>query len=42
MHEDLENSERNHVWELVEPPPGCKPIGTKCLWKIKRERNAKW
>jgi hypothetical protein len=25
MHEELENFERNQVWELVEPPPNCKP-----------------
>jgi hypothetical protein len=35
MHEDLENFERNQVWVLVDPPPGCKPIGTKWLWKHK-------
>jgi hypothetical protein len=29
MHEELENFERNQVWELVDPPPGCKLIGTK-------------
>jgi hypothetical protein len=29
MHEELENLERNQVWELVEPPLSCKPIGTK-------------
>jgi transposase InsO family protein len=29
MHEELENFERNQVWELVNPPPGCKLIGTK-------------
>jgi hypothetical protein len=23
MHEELENFERNQVWELVDPPPGC-------------------
>jgi hypothetical protein len=28
MHEELVNFERNQVWELVEPPPYCKPIGT--------------
>ena len=28
MHEELENFERNRVWELVEPPPNCHPIGT--------------
>jgi hypothetical protein len=35
MHEELENFERNHVWELVDPPPGCKPIGTKLVWRNK-------
>jgi hypothetical protein len=25
MHEELENFERNQVWELVEPPPNYKP-----------------
>jgi hypothetical protein len=35
MHEELENLERNQVWELVDPPPGCKPIVTKWVWKNK-------
>jgi hypothetical protein len=35
MHEELENFERNQVWELVDPPPECKPIGTKWVWKNK-------
>jgi hypothetical protein len=35
MHEELENFERNQVWEFVDPPPGCKPIGTKWVWKKK-------
>ncbi|WVZ80486.1 hypothetical protein U9M48_027956 [Paspalum notatum var. saurae] len=25
MHEELENFERNHVWDLVEPPPNSSP-----------------
>jgi hypothetical protein len=35
MHEELGNFERNQVWELVDPPPGCKPIGKKWVWKNK-------
>jgi hypothetical protein len=35
MHEELENFERNQVWELVDPTPGCKPIRTKWVWKNK-------
>jgi hypothetical protein len=38
MHE-LENFERIQVWELVEPPPNCKPIGTKWVWKNKEGEN---
>jgi hypothetical protein len=39
MHEELQNFERNQVWELVEPPPNCKPIGTKWVWKNKEGEN---
>jgi hypothetical protein len=35
MHEELENFESNQVWELVDSPPGCKPIGTRWVWKNK-------
>jgi hypothetical protein len=35
MHKELENFDRNQVWELVDPPHGCKPIGTKRVWKNK-------
>ncbi|WVZ63854.1 hypothetical protein U9M48_013452 [Paspalum notatum var. saurae] len=36
MHEELENFERNHVRDLVEPPPNCRPIGTKWVFKNKQ------
>ncbi|WVZ50031.1 hypothetical protein U9M48_001330 [Paspalum notatum var. saurae] len=36
MHEELENFERNHVWDLVEPPPNCRLIGTKWVFKNKQ------
>ncbi|WVZ52819.1 hypothetical protein U9M48_003841 [Paspalum notatum var. saurae] len=36
MHEELENFERNHVRDLVESPPNCRPIGTKWVFKNKR------
>jgi hypothetical protein len=35
MHEELENFERNQVWELVDLLSRCKPIGTKWVWKNK-------
>jgi hypothetical protein len=39
MHEELENFERNQVWLLVDPPLGCKPIGTK--WVLKNKEGEK-
>jgi hypothetical protein len=39
MHEELENFERNHVWELVDSPLSCKPIGRKWVWKNKEGEN---
>jgi hypothetical protein len=45
MHEELENFEMNQVWELVEPPPNCHPIGTKWIWNEELEnfeRNQVW
>ncbi|XP_004966968.2 uncharacterized protein LOC101762853 [Setaria italica] len=34
--DQLENFERNQVWVLVDPPPSCKPIGTKWVFKNKQ------
>jgi hypothetical protein len=42
VHEELENFERNQVWELVDIPPRYKPYGTEWVWKKKRERKVKW
>ena len=39
MHEELENFDRNHVWDLVELPPNCRPIGTKWVFKNKQGEN---
>ncbi|WVZ94125.1 LOW QUALITY PROTEIN: hypothetical protein U9M48_040060 [Paspalum notatum var. saurae] len=36
MHEELENFERNHVWDLLEPPPNYRPIGTKWVFNNKQ------
>ena len=35
MKEEMEAIDRNHTWELVAPPPNCKPIGLKWLFKVK-------
>jgi hypothetical protein len=48
MHEEFENFDKNQVWDLVDPPLGCKSIGTKWVRKNKEEekgevvRNKSW
>jgi hypothetical protein len=32
----FEPKDKNQVWELFDPPPGCKSIGTKWVWKNKQ------
>ncbi|WVZ90695.1 hypothetical protein U9M48_036976 [Paspalum notatum var. saurae] len=39
MHEKLENFERNHVWDLVEPPPNFRSVGTMWVFKNKQGDN---
>ena len=36
MEEGLDSIEKNETLEMVTPPPGCKPIGLKWVYKIKR------
>ncbi|WVZ75634.1 LOW QUALITY PROTEIN: hypothetical protein U9M48_023671 [Paspalum notatum var. saurae] len=35
----MENFKRNHVLDLVEPPPNCRPIGTKWVFKNKQGKD---
>jgi hypothetical protein len=42
MHEELENFERNQVWELVDPPQGVSRLGQNGCGRTKRERKVKW
>jgi hypothetical protein len=39
MHEELNNFERNQVWELVERPKGHNMIGTKWVFYNKQEQD---
>lgn len=39
MMEEMKSIEENSTWELVEPPPGCRPIGLKWVFKVKRDEH---
>jgi len=34
-----EGDEDNGTWELVDPPVGCRPIGLKWVYKVKRDER---
>ena len=37
MLEEMRAIEDNGTWELVDPPAGCRPIGLKWVYKVKRD-----
>ena len=37
MIDEMHSMDYNKVWELVELPKGCKPIGCKWLYKTKKD-----
>lgn len=39
MIDELNSMKKNDVWELVELPNGCKPIGCKWVFKTKLDPN---
>jgi hypothetical protein len=36
MKEDISSIEENHTWNLVDLPPGHKPIGLKWVYNLKK------
>ena len=40
MHDEMESMHQNDVWDLVELPSGCKPIG--CKWGFKTKHDSKF
>ncbi|CAA0831030.1 cysteine-rich RLK (RECEPTOR-like protein kinase) 8 [Striga hermonthica] len=39
MLEEMKAIEENETWELIDPPPGCHPIGLKWVYKVKRDES---
>ncbi|CAA0807100.1 cysteine-rich RLK (RECEPTOR-like protein kinase) 8, partial [Striga hermonthica] len=38
VNSKIESIMRNHTWELVDLPDGCKPLG--CKWILKKKYKA--
>ena len=36
MREEMLAIDRNDTWELVTPPPNCRPIGLKWIFKLEK------
>jgi hypothetical protein len=41
MLEEMAAIHENYTWELVDPPIGCRPIGLKWVYKVKRDEKGK-
>ena len=41
MQDDIASMDHNGVWEVVELPTGCKPIGCKWVYKTKKDSQGR-
>ena len=41
MQDEMSSMDHNGVYELVESPPGCKPIGCKWVYKTKKDSQGR-
>ena len=41
MQDEITSMDHNGVWELVELPTGCKPIGCKWVYKTKKDSQGR-
>jgi hypothetical protein len=39
MLKEMAAIQENRTWELVDPPIGCRPIGLKWVYKVKRDEK---
>ena len=39
MLEEIKAIEENETWKLVDPPPGCRPISLKWVYKVKWDEH---
>jgi hypothetical protein len=39
MMEEVDSIEENGTWSLIDLQPGRKPIGVKCVFKVKRDEH---
>ena len=39
IQSEIDSILQNHTWELVDLPPGCKPLGYKWIFKRKKKAN---
>ena len=42
MKEEINSIKQNQTWELVNPPPGHRPITLKWVFKLKRNESGRW